>query len=340
MHDQRDLVVTSSGRGGRGVALDVRATGAAATQIAVEPRLHPDEVPIDTALVRRLLAGQLPELSGLPLRAVPNQGTDNLVFRLGAELAVRLPRKSGAVAALLREQRWLPEVAPQLPLAVPVPVAAGQPDDGYPFPWLVCRWVPGEPARPRNLDPGDARRLADFVAALQAVEPAGGPPVEPGARAGPVPAYDRTARTALAAVAALRSAGRIEPDLVDPARAEQVWADGLAAPPWPGAGVWVHRDLYFGNLLTIEGRLSGVIDFGGLAVGDPAGDVMGAFHMFGPGRPPGVRRNRRGGPATWARARAWTLVMALEALPYYLDTHPGMVTMAHRAVAAALAPDP
>jgi aminoglycoside phosphotransferase (APT) family kinase protein len=301
-------------------------------------RLHDDEVPIGPGLVRRLLAGQHPELAGLPLRPVAAQGTDNLVYRLGPELAVRLPRKAGAVPALRREQRWLPAVGRNLPLAVPAPVAVGEPDEGYPFPWLVCRWVPGVPAPPRDLDAADARRLAEFVRALAAVDPGAGPRIGAGERAGPVAACDAATRTALDAVLRLQADGRIEPALLDRSRAERVWADAVRAPAWSGPGVWVHRDLYHGNLLTLGGTLCGVIDFGGLAVGDPAGDVMGAFHLLDPadravfGEVVGVDE------ATWARARGWVLNQGLQALPYYLDTHPGMVAMARRAITSAIGP--
>ena len=101
-------------------------------------QLHHDEVRIDKDLVRQLLRTQLPDLANLDLRLVPAQGTDNVVFRLGAELSVRLPRKPAAVRSLLIESEWLRRVAPRLPLAVPLPVASGEPSDAYPFPWMVC----------------------------------------------------------------------------------------------------------------------------------------------------------------------------------------------------------
>ena len=301
-------------------------------------RLHRDEVPVDARRVHRLVAAQLPNLAELPLRPVPNPGTDNVIYRLGPELAVRLPRHASAVPALLREMRWLPTVAGALPLPVPTPVEAGAPGPGYPFPWLVYRWVPGTPTPPADLATGDARRLAEFVHALHSLDPGDGPRIEPGERAGPVAAYQQRARSALEAVRRLQTTGRVPPGTVDLARAERVWAAAVAAPPWSGPGVWVHRDLYFGNLLSIAGRLAGVIDFGGLAVGDPAGDALGAFHMLAP--PDRVTFGEIVGidePA-WARARGWALVQGLEALPYYLDTHPDMVTMARRAIAAATGP--
>jgi aminoglycoside phosphotransferase (APT) family kinase protein len=300
-------------------------------------RLHEDEVRIDEDLVQQLLGTQLPDLANLDLQLIPAQGTDNVVFRLGAELSVRLPRKPSAVRSLLIEREWLPRVAPRLPLAVPLPVASGEPSSAYPFPWMVCTWVSGTPLPPGGgLSASDVDTLAEFVAALQTFEVTGGPEVRPGQRAGPVAAYDDVARAALKDVSALKAAGRIEPDLVDEDAAASVWRAAVEAPAWSWPGVWVHRDLIASNLVTVDGRLSGVLDFGGLAVGDPAGDVMAAFHLFSDESRLMFRAAVGAGDATWARARGWALIQGLEALPYYLDTHPGMVAMARRIIRATL----
>jgi aminoglycoside phosphotransferase (APT) family kinase protein len=293
-------------------------------------RLHHDEVPIDLALVRRLLAEQAPGLADRPLRAAPAQGTDNLMFTLGEDLVVRLPRKAAAVESLLVERRWLSRLAPGLPLAVPIQVLDGEPSDGYPYPWAVCRWLPGTSMAPGGLPSADVSVLAEFVTALRSADPTGAPRISPGRRAGPLAAYDGRFREALDAAAAVDS------ELVDVDRARMVWKDGLDAGSWPRPGVWVHRDLYGDNLLSVDGRLTGVIDFGGLRVGDPAGDVMAAFHVVRPADRPVFRSLLGVDDGTWARARAWTLVQGLEALPYYLHTHPGMVAMSRQAIGATL----
>jgi aminoglycoside phosphotransferase (APT) family kinase protein len=300
-------------------------------------RLHEDEVRIDGDLVQQLLGTQLPDLANLDLRLIPAQGTDNVVFRLGTELSVRLPRKRSAVRSLLIEREWLPRIAPRLPLAVPLPVASGEPSGTYPFPWMVCTWVSGTPLPPGGgLGAGDVAMLAEFIVALQAFDGTGGPQVQPGQRAGPVAAYDAVARAALEKLSALRVAGRIEPDLVDEEAAASVWRAAVEAPSWQGPGVWIHRDLQGGNLVTVDGRLSGVLDFGGLAVGDPAGNVMAAFHVFSDESRSMFRTAVGADEATWARARGWALTQGLEAVPYYLDTHPGMVAMARRVIRATL----
>lgn len=299
-------------------------------------RLHADEVPIDSDLVRRLLQRQRPEFAGLELRPAPSQGTDNLVFTLGDELAVRLPRKAEAVPSLLVEREWLPRLAPELVLAAPVPVATGEPDEAYPFPWNVCRWLPGESVGPDDLTTADAERLAEFVLGLQSLATDGGPAVEPGRRAGPVADYDARFRTALAAFVDAVTAGLIGPDELDPAAAERVWRDALDAPEWTGPGVWLHRDLMPANLLVAAGRLSAVIDFGGLAVGDPAGDLMALFHVVAPADRTDFAAAVGADEACVARARGWAMVQGIEAWTYYLNTHRGMVAMARRVLRATL----
>ncbi len=300
-------------------------------------RLHEDEVHIDVGLVRELIRRQLPQLADLEVRLVAAPGTDNVVFRLGDDLSVRLPRKPAAVSGLLIEREWLPRLAAHLPLAVPEPIAAGEPSEIYPFPWLVCRWVSGVPLAPGRMNPDDGLVLAEFVLALQSLDTSGGPPVQPGHRAGSVDAYDSTARAALNAAGALQAAGRAEPDLFDEERAASVWAAAVQAPKWQGTDVWVHRDFMASNLVTFDGRLNGVLDFGGLAVGDPAGNAMAAFHVFDSADSRSRFRAALGSDdATWARARGWALIQGLEALVYYLDSHPGMVAMARQVIRATL----
>jgi aminoglycoside phosphotransferase (APT) family kinase protein len=303
----------------------------------VAERLHEDEVAIDAGLVRELIRAQLPQLAGLDVRMVAAPGTDNVVFRLGEELSVRLPRKPAAVSGLLVEREWLPRLAAHLPLAVPEPIASGEPTQSYPFPWLVCNWVSGVPLTPAEMHGDDAVVLADFINALQSLDTTGGPRVQPGHRAGPVAAYDGTARAALDAARALQAAGRVERGLFDVDRAASVWDAAVQAQEWQGSDVWVHRDFMASNLLTLDGRLKGVLDFGGLAVGDPAGDVMAAFHVFGSADGRSRFRAALGiDDATWARARGWALVQGLEALVYYLDSHSGMVAMARQVIRSTL----
>lgn len=162
--------------------------------------LHDGEPPVDADLVRRLLAAQLPHLADLPLRPCASTGTDNALFRLGEHLVVRLPRAAWAVDDVDKEQRFLPLLAPHLPLPVPVPVGRGEPGEGYPWPWSVYAWLPGEDASHGGLGdlPRAAAELAGFVRALHAAPTAGAPAPRPAGRGGPLLARDELTRTALA----------------------------------------------------------------------------------------------------------------------------------------------
>jgi aminoglycoside phosphotransferase (APT) family kinase protein len=258
---------------------------------------------IDTVLVRSLVAAQFPRWAGLPVRPVERSGWDNRTFRLGDELSVRLPSAAGYVPAVEKEQRWLPYLAPRLPLPIPVPVGRGAPGAGYPYPWSVYRWIEGTPvdAGPVADRTGLARDLAAFLVALRAVDATGGPAAGPHSfwRGGPLQVYDDETRRAIALLA---------PEAA--ARATAIWADALAA-TWTGPPVWFHGDVAEGNLLIRDGRLAAVIDFGTCGVGDPASDLRIAWTLFdGQSRAAFADAVDQDEPA-WTRARGWTLWKAL-----------------------------
>ncbi len=291
--------------------------------------MHADEVLTDASLVRRLLERQFPEWAGLKIRYVPSSGTDNDIYRLGEHLVARLPRIGWAAAQVAHEARWLPRLAPHLPLAVPVPVAVGRPEADHPFPWAVHEWLPGRDA---GGGVGDADRaaadLAGFVRALQAVDPQDGP--APGGRGGPLAERDDDVRSSIAALG----------DRIDGRAALRSWQQSLEAPEWEGPRRWLHGDLLPGNLQITAGELSAVIDFGGLAVGDPACDLQPAWNLFA-----GRSRDRfldevGADEAMRLRGRGWVVSQAVMALPYYWDTNPGIVAQAVRALGQALSEGP
>lgn len=294
-------------------------------------KMHADEVCTDIPLVRRLLAAQFPQWAGLPLAPVPSGGTDNAIYRLGSSMAVRLPRIHWATAQVEKEQHWLPRLAPHLPLAIPTPLAIGTPGEGYPWHWSVYRWLEGENATPERLtEPCQAAaQLAQFIISLQRVDAAGGPLAGPHnfSRGVPLALRDDSVR---AAIQALHGT-------LDTQAAIAAWEAALQAPAWHGAPVWVHGDLQPGNLLAQEGRLSAVIDFGGLGVGDPACDLLVAWNLFSDQSRDAFRAALVVDDATWARGRGWALSVGLIALPYYLDTSPAMVSYARHTIAQALA---
>ena len=259
---------------------------------------------IADALVRRLVMAQFPQWSGIPVRSVETAGWDNSTFHLGEHMIVRLPRTAAYEAQVEKEQRWLPKLAPLLPLQIPTPLAMGEPADGYPWKWSVYRWIDGETAKPERIgDSNDfATRLAEFLIALQRIDPAGGP--RPGAhnfhRGGSLTTYDAETRRAIAFLK-----GKIDTEA-----ATGVWDLALKT-TWDHPPVWLHGDISAGNLLVQEGRLSAIIDFGMLAVGEPACDLSIAWTLLQGESRRTFRAMLPLYPGTWARGRAWTLWKAL-----------------------------
>jgi aminoglycoside phosphotransferase (APT) family kinase protein len=290
--------------------------------------MHDDELVTDADLVRRLVASQFPSWSEEAIVPLPAGGTDNAIYRLGAALAVRLPRRRDAEAAALdRELAGLERLGPHLPFAVPTPVARGVPGEGYPNGWSVHRWLDGDDATTAPIDL--ARASADLVrllAALRGVDTAGGP--APGGRGGPLAPRDGATRAGIAALA----------DEIDVDAATAVWDAAVTAPAWAGPPVWIHGDLDARNLVVREGRITGILDWGALCVGDPACDLKVAFAVLDRHTRPAFRDRLAVDDASWARARGWAVSQAVIALPYYRDTYPGIVTEARRWLAEALAP--
>jgi aminoglycoside phosphotransferase (APT) family kinase protein len=280
---------------------------------------------IDAALVGRLIAAQFPRWSGLPVTPVEADGWDNRTYRLGGGMTVRLPTAAGYVPAVAKETRWLPRLAPALPVAVPTILAEGVPGEGYPFPWSVRGWLPGQTASPGRI--ADmvqfATSVAEFVRALQACDAVDGPLAgEHSFHRGASPShYDAETRRCLAALT----------DRVDTARALAVWEAALAS-GWRGAPVWFHGDIASGNLLVEDGRLTGVIDFGTSGVGDPACDLVIAWTMFSGESREAFRQAVGQREDAWARARGWALWKALLTLVRCRDTDREAAAANQRAV--------
>lgn len=263
--------------------------------------MHADELDLDETLVRRLLAEQFPEWAGLSLRRIEPSGTVNAIFRLGDDLSVRLARRNGRTEPGGKELDWLPRLAPRLPLEIPVPVAQGRPSDMYPWFWDVHTWVDGETVPVAEIDAIQAAHdLAAFVASLQKVDPSGAPQ----GRGMPL---------------AERNEGMgfwIERFAGDPAALVE-WKRALTVPPWEGPPVWHHGDLDVRNWLVRDGRISGVIDWGSMGVGDPACDVMVAWKLHSSAARDAFRAALPVDDATWSRARGWAVSQAISALAYY-----------------------
>ncbi|GAA1442679.1 aminoglycoside phosphotransferase family protein [Nocardiopsis tropica] len=259
---------------------------------------------ITPELVRALVAEQFPRWRDLPVRPVASQGWDNRTFRLGDELVVRLPSGEGYVAAVAKEDRCLPRLAGHLPLAVPVPVATDWPAAAYPFPWSVRRWLPGVTVEAATGI--DRTRLArDLGAFLTALRRA---PTGPGPASG-AHSHHRGCHPGVYGHQVEQALERLG-GAVDAASCRRIWAEAVRS-TWSGAPTWCHGDVAVGNLLTTDGTLSAVIDFGCCSVGDPACDLVMAWTFFTAEERP-VFREAVGLPSdTWRRARGWALWKAL-----------------------------
>ncbi|MEV6608638.1 aminoglycoside phosphotransferase family protein [Kutzneria sp. NPDC051319] len=237
---------------------------------------------MDEAFVRDLLRDQHPDLAGLPLRPVPG-GWGNQMWRLGDDLAVRMPRQEGASELLRMEHRWLPQLAPTLPLPVSAPVRVGEPSERFPKTWTINAWVHGEPADRADLSADAAEGLAEFLLALHRPAPTDAP-ID----------VDRVALT---------------PHPKVPAELRADYQRALVAPVWAGPPVWRHADLHPANVVARDGVLSGVIDWGSLSGGDPAIDLASAWVLL-----PDTDRffdAYRPDEATVLRAKGWAIGRAL-----------------------------
>ncbi|MGW0811946.1 aminoglycoside phosphotransferase family protein [Streptomyces viridiviolaceus] len=284
---------------------------------------------VDEELVRRLIAGRFPRWAELTVERFPSGGTVNAMYRLGDGMVVRLPLVEGGVEDVATELEWLPRLAPLLPTAVPEVLGAGGPAEGYPWPWSVYRWLDGEnPEAGALSDPVPlARDLAGFVAAMRSVTLPGAPDAY---RGGPLASLDASTRAAIEELRGIPQEG------VDCDAALAAWEDALRAPDWDGPPVWLHADLMPGNLLVDGGRLSSVIDFGCMGMGDPACDLFPAWNLL----PADARQVFRAlldvDVATWRRGRGRTLSQALIALPYHRRTNPAMARNARHVIRTVL----
>ncbi len=287
---------------------------------------------IDAQLVERLIAVQFPQWACLPIHPVRHMGWDNRTFHLGTDMAVRLPSAAVYARQVPKEHRWLPILRPKLPLPIPIPVALGQPGEGYPWQWSIYQWLPGEPLSALRLS--DTRRLAQslasFLKALQRIDPSGGP--RPSAdnfhRGGRLRTYDSQTREA---IPLMRTR-------IDAEAATRVWEAALAT-QHDGAPTWLHGDISSGNLLIENGELAGVIDFGCLAVGDPACDLAIAWTWMDRRGRAAFRSALPFDEGMWARGRGWALWKLLLACAGLAGGHAGSESQSFTALEEVLRGD-
>lgn len=274
-----------------------------------------DKIHVDTSLIRRLIATQFPQWADFPIKPIKAGGWDNRTFHLGEYMTVRLPSAVCYAPQVKKEHYWLPKLAPHLPLAIPIPLAMGEPAEGYPWNWSISKWLNGETASVDNIaDPCQfATALAEFLNALQRIDTTGGPiaGLHNFCRGGPLSTYGAETRQAISILG----------DEIDTELVTTVWDTALAS-AWQGVPVWVHGDISISNLLVKKGQLSAVIDFGQLGIGDPACDLVIAWTLFKGESRDAFRAELSLDNATWARARSWALWKALIVCARLTGTNP------------------
>ena len=275
------------------------------------------EIATDVSLVDELVRTQFPHWHGLPIAPAGSGGTSNAMYRLGDELAVRLPRREWAKDEAAKEAAVVPLVAPHLPVAVPEPLALGEPTEDYPYQWSVVRWLDGVTAPAEAVDEDTPIRLAKLIHALHGIDATGRPWTTHRGRLD-ASNHDDPVRGCITALGG------------DP-RLTAIWQEALDAPRWDQPGRWLHADLHEGNLLFTGGELTGVIDWGSAGVGDPAANLMTAWlYLDERGRRVFQREMSEFDDAAWARARGWALHLAVIALPYYRETNKFLAGIASR----------
>lgn len=282
--------------------------------------MHADEIDVDADMVRRLLELQFPQWARLPIERIASPGTVNAMFRLGDDMLVRAPFVPTGSAGIELEARWLPRLQPHLPVATPTVLGVGAPALGYPCPWLVLNWLPGECPVPGEL--GDAHALAldiaAFLSAMRKIETTGAPR---GYRAGPLQPLDAAVRACLAECEEVGLP-------LDYPSLTLSWQESLRAGLWTSAPVWVHCDLLPGNVLVERDRLVAVLDFAASGIGDPACDLIAAWSILPPPERRMLGELLEVDDDTWSRGRGWALAQAVIALPYYRESNTAMAESA------------
>lgn len=285
--------------------------------------LHENEFEIDAELVRELLRAQMPDLAGFALRRFESSGTVNVIYRLGEDLLVRMPRAPEYVGGPEREARWMPVFARSLPIHVPKYERLGHPTSRFPSHWSILEWVEGQPADATTLDNLDqaAIDLGEFVQSLRKF-PTANAPTGGNYRAFGLAGVDDDFRDWL----------EMLPDDIDRSRVETIWETCISVDEWGMGPCWVHTDLRGDNLIARDGRLVAVIDWEGCTVGDPSADHLAAWWLFDGNSRETFRTASGATKDTWFRAMGWALFMCVAAIPYYSETNPTFAGQARRAM--------
>jgi aminoglycoside phosphotransferase (APT) family kinase protein len=294
--------------------------------------MHPNQLTISVATVRKLVDAQFPRWRGLPIRQFASQGTVNALFRIGERLAARFPLEPDEVGSTRRwlesEARAARELLGRTRFRTPEPVALGEPGEGYPLPWSVQTWLPGTAAT--DQDPGGsvpfAHDLAEFICGVRAID-ARGRAFDGQGRGGDLRAHDAWMETCF----------EHSERLLEVPRLRRMWAALRELPRGPAGDLMTHGDLIPGNVLVRDGRLAGVIDVGGLGPADPALDLVAAWHLLEAGPRQVLRDDLDCDELEWERGKAWAFEQAMGAVWYYVESNPAMSRMGRRTLQRIMA---
>jgi aminoglycoside phosphotransferase (APT) family kinase protein len=291
----------------------------------------PDKITLDVSQVATLIQSQFPEYADLPIKPVSPMGWDNLTFHLGDDLLIRMPSAQRYADKVQKEHYWLPRLASHLSLAIPEPIALGKPSAAYPWHWSIYQWIQGQSADSLQLQHAKtlAIALAKFLNELHHAPTNGAPPS--GAhnfyRGGDLSVYDSETTSAIAQLK----------DYVDASAATSVWKRALTS-TWDGQALWVHGDLSSGNILINEGKLTAIIDFSGICIGDPSCDLVIAWTYLSKASRTSFKTTLDAtmDAETWARARGWALWKALITLVDIKDKSSKTATVQKKIIQAII----
>ena|SRR3990167_2299637 len=285
-------------------------------------KMHENELEIDEALVRALLKEQYPQWADLHLQHIKSSGTDNALFRLGDDYVVRLPRVDWAVKSIDKEYEWVPSIAEFLKIPVSEPLFKGNPSKLYSSAWMITKWNDGHNPdfEKENEYEALAKDMADFLNELHGIKLAGGPASRRGV---PLKQLDEQTGKAIGELA-----GEIDIPAIT-----SIWKQLSNIPSWDKEPVWVHGDFLPGNVLVQNNRLSAVIDFSDVGIGDPACDLVIAWSLLNANSRNVFKQHLQSiDENTWQRGRGWALSIALIMLPYYKHTNPVLAKLARRVI--------
>ncbi len=256
---------------------------------------------IHLQLVYKLILDQFPQYARLKISPVEQQGHDNRTFRLGDNMLIRMPIAEPYALKVPQEQTLLPCLQPYLTIPIPKPIAMGHPSSDYPYPFSIYQWLEGTSANQLQIEGNVlellATELAHFLKELQSIDQEGPAPGQHNWwRGDHIRVYDIGARQQIEQLS----------HLIDKNKALKLW-EAACKTQWSQKPVWVHGDFASGNILVKENQLSAIIDFGGMAVGDPACDLVIAWTFLDEKSRQVFKEILSLDNDTWLRAKAWAL---------------------------------